>query len=648
MVGLNDSGSSAGVFYAGSVQNCYYLSTGNLAGISVNNGTEDSVATEKGAEKFASGEVAYLLNGDQSNIVWYQTLGANGDSLPVLTAKDNNSNTVYKSIYGDYTNDAHETHTAVYNNGFCANCTDGYEPAELVNGVYQIGNAGQLYWFMEHDNAGNTTANAILTANIVINENVLTEDGALNGDGSNFRAWTPIGNRNNPYIGTFDGNGYTVSGLYFRSVGTKGYCVGLIGSVGSGATVRNVGVVDSYIKANSYVGGVVGENYGTVENCYNAGCTVDGASCVGGVVGVNNGTVQNCYNTGNVSGSDYVGGVVGTNYTTVQNCYNTGSVSGSYDVGGVVGTNYITVQNCYNAGNVSGSNANYVGGVIGRNYKTVENCYSTGSISANGTDVKIGGVAGDDQGGAHNCYYLSDSETDSFGGTTAKTAAQFANGEVAFLLGEAFGQKLGENGDPYPVFATESNKVYAYLHCDGKTAKYTNDASLEGKTMSHTPVADDGDCTTDIPCTVCGQVATKGAETHTPGEDDGDCTTDIPCTVCGQAAIKGVETHTPAEDDGDCTTAVICTECGGIAIEAEHDHTLETVDQTMYCIHCDVTSELVEIEFDMVESVMDAAKSVASDVLGSVVGMVGEAVSSVVDMVYDSFSRFFSNMLSGY
>ena len=348
--------------------------------------------------------------------------------------------------------------------------------------------------------------------------------------------------------------------------------------------------------------------------------------------------------------------------------------------------------------------------MIGRNYKTVENCYSTGSISANGTDVKIGGVAGYDRGGARNCYYLSDSETDSFDGTTAKTATQFASGEVAFLLGEAFGQKLGENGDPYPVFATESNKVYAYLHCDGKTAKYTDDASLEDKTLSHTPGADDGDCTTDIPCTVCGQVATKGAETHTPAADDGDCTTDIPCTVCGQVATKGAETHTPAADDGDCTTAIHCsvcgtvtteaeeshiggtatcaaqaecdrcgtpygdlvshtpgeddgdcttdipcTECGGIAIKGAITHTVVTAsDHSMYCSACGMDydpftdGKHITINRENFESAVEETLDTVEDTMDSILGKIGENVQSAVIFVYDGLSKFFSNMLSGY
>ena len=89
---------------------------------------------------------------------------------------------------------------------------------------------------------------------------------------------------------------------------------------------------------------------------------------------------------------------------------------------------------------------------------------------------------------------------------------------------------------------------------------------------NHTPAADDGDCTTDITCTVCGKVTTEGAEAHTPAADDGDCTTDITCTVCGKVTTEGAEAHTPNADDGDCTTAITCSVCGKETTAAK-DHT---------------------------------------------------------------------------
>ena len=98
---------------------------------------------------------------------------------------------------------------------------DSYEPATQQNGVYQIGNAGQLYWFAGlvngtlTDVAQDTDADAVLTADITINTGVLDENGKLNGNGANLRSWTPIGDDSNAYTGTFDGNDKTISGLYY-------------------------------------------------------------------------------------------------------------------------------------------------------------------------------------------------------------------------------------------------------------------------------------------------------------------------------------------------------------------------------------------------------------------------------------------------
>ena len=284
------------------------------------------------------------------------------------------------------------------------------------NNPYQISTAAELYWFAALVNgdttvsdvtAANTSACAELMNDITVNENVLKDDGTPADDTSNFRSWTPIGNSNNQYIGTFDGQGHTISGLYFNT--STAECVGLFGMVGSGGSVSKVGVVDSYFKGKKYVGGVCGWNKGgTITNCYNRG-TVSGSSFyVGGVCGENNGgTITNCYNTGTVSGSNQVGGVCGYYYGgTIENCYNTGAVSGKSYVGGVCGLNdaydlsngTVTITNCYNTGAVSGTGP-YVGGVCGLNdvfnsyygTVTITNCYNTGAVS--GTSI-VGGVCG--------------------------------------------------------------------------------------------------------------------------------------------------------------------------------------------------------------------------------------------------------------
>ena len=261
---------------------------------------------------------------------------------------------------------------------------------EQVDGVYQIGSAEELREFAELVNDdGETTANAILTDDIDLNNQL----------------WTPIGNEEHLYTGTFDGANYTISGLYIDS---NADYQGLFGYVSGIGKVQNLSVSGS-VKGNDYVGGIAGQNNGNVINCAFSG-SVSGNSSVGGVVGYNSssGTVKNCYNTGAVSGN-YVGGVVGYNGGTVENCYNTGAVNSSGNrVGGVVGWNDLgaSVDNCYNTGAVN-SSGNRVGGVVGSNRGRVENCYNTGEVSGSGNYV--GGVVGYNEGGIGNvtgCYFL--------------------------------------------------------------------------------------------------------------------------------------------------------------------------------------------------------------------------------------------------
>lgn len=437
---------------------------------------------------------------------------------------------------------AEGTESHNYNSqGFCTEC-DAYQSAVLTtdkydidddnskDDVYEIGNAGQLFWFAGLVNGTldgvkqNKLANAVLTANITVNENLLdslqydTEGNVSNG--SDFITWTPIadwmGNRTTQYSGTFDGNNKTVSGLYFNGDST---CIGLFGSSESDGNIKNVGVVDSYFKGNDSVGGVCGNNAGTITNCYNAGnlTAIESSATIGGICGYNNGG-------------------------TIANCYNTGTVT------------------------ATGSAAS-VGGVCGCSIELILNCYNIGTVTAASSDADISGICGYNFGPVKNCYYLADTEDENGG----KTAAQFASGEIAYLLsqgcstgegdatvtydGSIWGQPIGT--DTYPLLHGE--KVYkniTYLGCndlsdvvsvvysnEDKTTygdhdyvdgvcRYCDEEALasvtSGEIITYYPSLQDAiDCAENIPSSVVAVIADTEHKTCYVNNPDSDFTIDI-------------------------------------------------------------------------------------------------------------------------
>ena len=244
------------------------------------------------------------------------------------------------------------------------------------------------------------------------------------------KEWTPIGNYEKQYTGTFNGGVHTITGL--TVTGSDQY-VGLFGHIGSGGTVKDVTLEEVKIESNndmSAVGGVAGRSYGTLENCSVSG-SVSGSGIAGGVVGYQSGgfltgcsssatvnaggvaggvagltdsgaTLTACYATGDVtlesinSGGNFVGGVVGSNTScTLKACYAWGSVTGSGSgtiyVGGVTGTNDEgTLTACYHAnGTVSGP-AGTTGGVAGRNYKFFNDPVITACYWGSNPDTGIG------------------------------------------------------------------------------------------------------------------------------------------------------------------------------------------------------------------------------------------------------------------
>jgi hypothetical protein len=213
--------------------------------------------------------------------------------------------------------------------------------------------------------------------------------------------------------GTFDGNHLTISHLTISHLTVEGGdSLGLFGYLGSGAEVKDLGVVDVNIGGwGLYGGGLAGANSGIVTNCYSTGA-ISGMRKVGGLAGTNSGIVTQCHSTGSVRGTNAfglllfgAGGLVGDNQGTVTQSYSTGTVSGPAIVGGLVGRNGddATVVQCYSTAAVRGTRewSQCVGGLVGENRGHVTNCYSTGTVDGN---HDVGGLVGRNDGSVIRCY----------------------------------------------------------------------------------------------------------------------------------------------------------------------------------------------------------------------------------------------------
>jgi len=192
--------------------------------------------------------------------------------------------------------------------------------------------------------------------------------------------WEPIGDRNEPFRGHYDGDHQVITGLWIdRNVNEQG----LFGSVGQDGSVQNLGLEDVFVKGREYVGGLVGyADRAKISRCYTTGqvtANENYAYAIGGLVGYlnNYGTeemavINESYSTASVTGRTEVGGLVGQILAKaeVKNSYATGQVTGTGEtgtkVGGLIGGSYDgIVINSYATSHVVASEAQHVGGLVG-------------------------------------------------------------------------------------------------------------------------------------------------------------------------------------------------------------------------------------------------------------------------------------------
>ena len=216
--------------------------------------------------------------------------------------------------------------------------------------------------------------------------------------------WTPIvhinaADKEEAYDATFEGNGYNISNLYSRG-DTEDRNTGLFAILGSGANVNHLGLVKVSITGGyNNTGALAARNDGAINNTFSDGA-VTGKGDVGGLVGNNgaNGELTNSHASGSVySLEDNVGGLVGDNFGSIVRCYSDSDVQGKKNfVGGLAGYSVGSISHSYASGRVEGggnnlASGNAVGGLLGKNLGGITASYATGNVSGK---AGVGGLAG--------------------------------------------------------------------------------------------------------------------------------------------------------------------------------------------------------------------------------------------------------------
>ncbi len=360
-------------------------------------------------------QVIYVLTPTNAS---NQNVSFSSSDNSVATVDDNGTVTGVsygKAIINVESNDGSNIRRVVYVNvenavdDKCSTSVDGFE---VVNGDYHIYNATGLHAFRDEVNAGNYTANAKLRCNIQLAPS---------------EPWDTIA----PYIqsegigykGTFDGDNYTISGLYMyhdpnNGLGTNSFfsainATGVVKNVtfdnpflvdahNSGVVtdinfglIDNVSVINGVVVADSSAGGIANVNEGIISSCYNSSeikfiGTSSSANVFGGITAINRGKIIASYNVGTIFAESReeseTGGIAGSNNGEIIASYNSGEINSFSFAGGIVGRNSInnvagSVIASYNVGQLNLDNAD-AGGIIGNNERIYIGSLITGNVSS--------------------------------------------------------------------------------------------------------------------------------------------------------------------------------------------------------------------------------------------------------------------------
>ena len=373
-------------------------------------------------------------------------------------------------------------------------------PAFNAAGNFELQGAST---FVRATGIDSANGNAYETADVYGLQGLASPSGALLGanaelvgniDATGTASWNggagfvPIGNSStSAYGGVFNGQGNTINGLTINT-SSLSMNTGLFGKTGGESTIENVGVTNVLISGGYEVGGLVGNNTGTIKNASVTGAVagISESDNAGGLVGLNDGSITNAHSSTAVVGSEGtdIGGLVGFSDGPISTVYSTGSVTGngSVDVGGLVGDLRSTLNIGYSSGAVSDAGSSYLnlGGLVGYTYNaTITNSFSIGSVttSSGGESIYVGGLVGYVGGTISNTY--------SAGPVVSTGGASFVGGFAGYN-GGTISNSFWDT-DPAGTVVSGVGSDETPNTTPGVTASTTADLQSESYILAHSP-----------------------------------------------------------------------------------------------------------------------------------------------------------------
>lgn len=306
------------------------------ARITVNLKPGDGITSVTGANVYVTG-----LGTDNGNPATIRTYAAGGDTYEALTVPqtvkantpfiqvDLGGGTYYFRPHSDVVLEAGSRYTytvSVTAKGLeLAGCTiggwtDGDGESGMAEDLGYTYNADtRTYRVYNEDGllAWAEVAQSDLSINCTLTADINMKD----------KTWTPVGNSDQTYNGTFDGQGHRITGLTITTNSTGGQNATLFDYIGSDGTVKNLQVEVNYnVRQNGAAGGIANANYGTITACSVNGDITASNGAAGGIASFNNGSIIGCWYNGqlkgnNGSGGTPMGGIAYINYGAVAACY---------------------------------------------------------------------------------------------------------------------------------------------------------------------------------------------------------------------------------------------------------------------------------------------------------------------------------------